>query len=114
MADLLGAVKSGDVRVLGVMDDEESPFLPGVKTFEAQGYKLYNASSRGLRSPAGTPKEVVDTLSGAIKKVMATEEHKKRMADMGLTLRYMDPVQYGAYWSEYEKTLIELLPLTKE
>lgn len=36
------------------------------------------------------------------------------MADMGLTIRYMDPAQYSKYWNEYEATLKELLPLTKE
>lgn len=46
--------------------------------------------------------------------LMATEDHKKRMADMGLTIRYMDPAQYSKYWNEYEATLKELLPLTKE
>jgi tripartite-type tricarboxylate transporter receptor subunit TctC len=114
VGDLLAQFKSGEVRILGIMDDEASPFYPGVKTFEQQGYKLYNSSSRGFAAPAGTPKPVVDALSGAMKRVTDSEDHKKRMADMGLTLRYMDPVRYGAYWSEYEKTLIELLPLTKE
>ena len=114
VGDLLSQVKSGEVRILGIMDDEASPFYPGVKTFEEQGYKLYGSSSRGFAAPAGTPKEVVDILSGAIKKVVATEDHKKRMADMGLTLRYMDPAQYSKYWNEYEVMLKELLPLTKE
>ncbi len=112
-ADVLGHVKSGDVRVLGVMDDEESPFLPGVKTFEAQGYKVYSASSRGYLMPAGTPKEILNTLSGAMKKVMATEEHKKKMAEMGLTLRYMDPVQLGKFWDDTEKMVKELEPMLK-
>ena len=57
---------------------------------------------------------MIDILSGAIKKVVSTEDHKKRMADMGLTIRYMDPVQYNKYWTEYEAMLKELLPLTKE
>lgn len=114
VGDLLAQFKSGEVRILGIMDDEPSPFYPGVKTFEMQGYKLYNSSSRGFAAPAGTPKAVIDVLSGAMKRVTASEDHKKRMADMGLTLRYMDPAQYNAYWSEYEKTLIELLPLTKQ
>ena len=56
----------------------------------------------------------VEGMSGAIKKAVATEEHKKRMADMGLTIRYMDPSQYAKYWGEYETMLKELLPLTKE
>jgi len=114
VGDLLSQFKSGEVRILGIMDDEASPFYPGVKTFEEQGYKLYSSSSRGFAAPAGTPEEVVDILSGAIKKVVATEDHKKRMADMGLTIRYMDPAQYSKYWNEYEATLKELLPLTKE
>jgi tripartite-type tricarboxylate transporter receptor subunit TctC len=114
VGDLLPQFKSGEVRILGIMDDEASPFYPGVKTFEEQGYKLYNSSSRGFAAPAGTPKEVVDILSEAIKKAVATEEHKKRMADMGLTIRYMAPSQYAKYWSEYEALLKELLPLTKE
>ena len=29
--------QSGEVRILGIMDDEHSPFYPGVKTFEEQG-----------------------------------------------------------------------------
>jgi len=114
VGDLLAQFKSGEVRILGIMDNEPSPFYPGVKTFEEQGYKLYNSSSRGFAAPAGTPKEVVNILSGAIKKVVATEDHKKRMADMGLTIRYMDPGQYNKYWDEYETMLKELLPLTKE
>lgn len=114
VGDLLSQFKSGEVRILGIMDDEPSPFYPGVKTFEQQGYKLYNAASRGFAAPEGTPKDVVDTLSRAIGKVVATEEHKKRMADMGLTLRYLDAAQYAKYWSEYEAIYRDLLPLTKE
>jgi tripartite-type tricarboxylate transporter receptor subunit TctC len=114
VGDLLSQFKSGEVRILGIMDDEMSPFYPGVKTFEEQGYKLYSSSSRGFAAPAGTPKEAVGILSGAIRKVVATEDHKKRMADMGLTIRYLDPAQYAKYWNEYEATLKELLPLTKE
>ena len=36
------------------------------------------------------------------------------MADMGLTLRYLDPAGYNKYWDEYEVLLKELLQLTKE
>lgn len=114
VGDLLAQFKSGEVRILGIMDDKPSPFYPGVKTFEEQGYKLYNSSSRGFAVPAGTPKEIINILSEAIKRVVATEEHKKRMAEMGLTLRYMGPAEYAKYWDEYEAMLKELLPLTKE
>jgi tripartite-type tricarboxylate transporter receptor subunit TctC len=114
VGDLLSQYKSGEVRILGVMDNERSPFYPDVKTFEEQGYKISSSASRGYALPAGTPPEVVNTLSNAMKKVVSTEEHRQRMKDMGLTLRYMDPAQYNKYWTEYEEMIRELLPLTKE
>ncbi len=114
VGDLLAQYKSGDVRILGIMDDERSSFYPDVKTFEEQGYKLYASANRGFSLPAGTPKEIVNILGDAIKKTVTSEEHKKQLADMGLTLRYMDAVQYAKFWDGYEKLLKELLPLTKE
>jgi len=114
VGDMLAQYKSGEVRILGIMDDVETPFYPGVKTFAAQGYKVISSSSRGFAAPAKTPKEIVDMLSGAIKKVVATEEHKKRMADMGLTLKYMDAAQYAKFWEEYEVTVKDLMALAKD
>ncbi len=114
VGDVLPQVKSGGMRVLAILDHEESPFYPGVKTAEAQGYKLYTASSRGYAVPAGTPKEVVNILSEAMKKVIESDEHKKKMADMGLTLRYMNPEQYAKYWDENEEMMRDLLPMTKQ
>jgi tripartite-type tricarboxylate transporter receptor subunit TctC len=112
-AEVLGHAKSGDVRVLGILDDEESPLLPGVKTFEAQGYQIYSSSSRGYLVPAGTPKKVVDILCGAMKKVMATEEHKKRIVAMGAAVRYMDSAQFSKFWEESEVLVKQLAPQWK-
>lgn len=114
VGDLLSQYKRGEVRILGVMDEHRSHFYPDVKTFEEQGYKLYGASSRGFAAPGGTPKEVVDRIAGAMKKVVESDEHQRKMAELGLTLAYLDPAQYEKYWSDYEVTLKELMPLTKE
>ena len=93
------------------MDYERSPFLPEVKTFKEQGYQIYFGSSRGFSAPAGTPKEIVDVLSKAMGNAMKTEDHKQKMRNLGLTLRYMDPSGYQNYWSEFEAKLRELMPL---
>ncbi len=106
--------RSDQMRVLGIMDSQRSPFFPDVKTFEEQGYKIYFGSSRGFAAPAGTPKEIVNILSKAIGNVTATEDHKKKMRDMGLTLRYADPAGYMKYWDEYEGKLKELMPLIQK
>jgi len=112
IGDTMTQFKMGAVRVLGIMDKEESKFLPGVKTMESLGVKLYSSSSRGLSAPAGTPKEIVEIFTAAIQKAMANDEHKRRMEDQGLTLRFMDPAQMTAYWAEMEaqaKPLVEMV-----
>ncbi len=111
VGDTAPQFKAGGVRVLGIMDKQESPFLPGAKTVESQGWKLYSSSSRGLIAPAGVPKETVKIFADAIKRAMEDEEHKKKMNEQGLTMRYMDPSQMEAYWIEMEE---QVKPLVSE
>ena len=103
-------VKSGAVRLLGLMDKSRSKFYPDLPTMEEQGYKVNYAASRGLSVPAGTPKEVVDILSSAIKRAMDNPEHIRMMEDSGLLVRYMTPEQFSAYWDDME---IQMQPLMK-
>lgn len=102
-------VKSGELRVIGVMDKERSPFVPDSPTMAEQGYKVEMVSSKGVNLPAGTPQEIVDVLSGAVKKAMDSDEHKKKMADMFLTQKYLDANQYTAAWDDIENSVKPLL-----
>ncbi len=114
VGDVLSQLKSGDIRVLGVMDKEASPFLPGVKTFESQGIPLLGGSWRGYLAPAGTPKDIADKLSAAMKTALETEDVKSAMAKLGLQIRYMDVAGYTAIWDEYGTVVKELIPLSKQ
>ncbi len=107
-------VKSGAMRVLGIMDKQETPLYPGVKTFEAQGYKIYSSSARGIVMPAGAPKEVIDILSGAIKKAIHDPEHQKKMADLAFPIRYMDPEEMAVFWDRMEADVKPLMALGRE
>jgi tripartite-type tricarboxylate transporter receptor subunit TctC len=112
VGDTYPQAKAGEVRALGVMDDEESKFLPGKTTF-SQGIKLESSSSRGLSAPAGTPKEIVDFLAAAIKKAIADPEHMKKMEEQGLTVRYMDPAKMEKYWADMEEQIKPLMGMAK-
>jgi tripartite-type tricarboxylate transporter receptor subunit TctC len=114
VGDVLSQLKSGDIRVLGVMDSEESPFLPGVKTFEAQDINLLGGSWRGYLAPAGTPMEIVEKISAAIKTALETEEVKSAMAKLGLHIRYMDVKGYTKVWDDYGTVVKDLIPLSKQ
>ncbi|HSB78620.1 MAG TPA: tripartite tricarboxylate transporter substrate binding protein [Candidatus Methylomirabilis sp.] len=113
IGDTFPQAKAGEVRVLCVMDDQESKFLPG-KTSFSQGIKLESSSSRGLSAPTGTPKDVVDFLAGAIKKAIDNPDHMKKMEEQGLTVRYMDPAGMQKYWSDMEEQIRPLMSIAKE
>jgi hypothetical protein len=42
------------------------------------------------------------------------EEHKKKMDEQGLTVRYMDPAQMEAYWTEMEGWVAPLVDEAKK
>lgn len=111
---VLPHVKSGAVRVLGYMDKDPYKFLPDAKTVESQGYKMYFATNRVFSVPVGTPKDVVDTLSNAIKKAMEAEDHKKRLDEAGMTARFMETVAVSTLWEDMEKEIAPLIPLAKQ
>lgn len=83
--------------------------MPGVKTLEAQGYKVNLVSTHGLVVPAGTPKEIVGILSAATKKALDTDEMNRKLAEIGVAPRYLDPAQLAALWAEDEVKLAKLI-----
>jgi tripartite-type tricarboxylate transporter receptor subunit TctC len=109
----LPQLKSGNVRMLGITDKEENKFFPGVKTFEAQGYKVQYGASRGIVVRSETPKEVVDILGAAVQKATDDPDLRKRMNEMALTVRYLDEKQAGAFWDELEAQTKPLLSLAR-
>lgn len=106
--------KQGKTRTLAVFDTEENKFLPGVKTAEAQGVKVYSSSSRGLSAPKGTPKEIVWYISYAMEQAMKNPELMKKMDDATLTQRYMNPDQFDKYWRDFEKNVVPLMDEAKK
>ena len=93
VGDLVPGVKSGDIRILAIFDKGESKFLPGVPTATPRDFSIEAGTARAFSVPAGTPKDVVGVLAASIQKAMQDPEHKKKMEEQGLDLRYMDATQ---------------------
>ena len=109
----LPQLKSGNVRMLGITDKEENKFFPGVKTFEAQGYKVQYGASRGIVVRADTPREVLNVLGDAVRAATDDADMRKRMNEMALTARYLEEKQAGVFWDELEAQTKPLLSLAK-
>ena len=114
VSDLQPLIDAGDVKAIGVMEAERSPFMPDVPTFAESGYDVEISSSRGFAFPAGTPDAVVDEVSDAIGEIMEDPAFEEKMTQVGLAPSYKDADDYAAYWDDTESLFAELLPLVQE
>ncbi len=78
-------VKSGRLRALAVTGKERSASLPDVPTFEQAGVKGYGSIEPwwGVFVPAKTPQPIVDKLEGYFNRIVASEEAKKFLSNLG-------------------------------
>lgn len=108
-AGALSQYKSGAIRVIGTSAKEQSQFFTDAKPYAAQGYNVVLPISRGFVMPAGAPKDIVDVLSGGLKKVLTSDEFKKKALEIGLEPNYLDPQQYASQWGDIETQVKPLM-----
>ena len=70
--------KSGKVRVLAVIGEEPSSFLPGVPSFKDVGIPLQIGNWSGLFAPTGTPRAIVTQVNAEVAKLMASAEFREK------------------------------------
>jgi len=89
--------KQGKVRVLGFTSMKRSEAMPELPTIADTGLPGYQSSSwYGVVAPAGTPRNVVMTLNGAIVKSLGTPEMKEYLLKQGLVAVGNTPEQFAA------------------
>ncbi len=80
----LPMVKSGRVRALAVTTARRSALLPEVPTVAQAGVQGFEAGNWfGIFAPAGTPREVVERVNGAINQVMTRSDMKDKLTGQG-------------------------------
>ena len=84
---MLGQVKAGRLRLLGVSSPEESPVAPGIppiaKTVKGFSSELWYA----ILAPAGTPPHVADTLAKVLNRALAAQEIRQKFLSFGVEAR---------------------------
>jgi tripartite-type tricarboxylate transporter receptor subunit TctC len=84
---VIGQIKDGKLRALGVTSLKRSPLLPEVPTLDEQGIKGYEVNTWfGFIAPAGTPDAIVDKLHQAFTRFFASQEAKDKLLPMGFEL----------------------------
>jgi tripartite-type tricarboxylate transporter receptor subunit TctC len=111
VSDVSDLVKQKKIKVLGVMSDKRSEFLPDAPTFKEQGVDVLAATARGYSAPAGLPQAVETKLEAALKKAIEDPSVTGKMKDLGLQTNYLSAADYKAFWGNQETTVKAVLPL---
>lgn len=112
--ELRQSFQAGSVRVLGIASKEPSSFFPGAPTMTSLGYPVVFSVDQGVGLPGGTPKEVVETLGTALKKILETDQTKTAMTNVGVSPLYRTPEIFGTTWDQMEPQVKELMALAKK
>ena len=92
----LGNIAAGKLRAIAVTSKKRFSLLPEVPTFDESGLPGFEAVLHyGLLAPAGTPKEIVDKLSAELRKLVDTDDVKKRIHFEGGDPLTSTPAEYA-------------------
>src|SRR3954464_442163 len=88
VASVVGHIKSGRLKALGVSTAKRAGALPEVPTLEeAADLKGFDVAAWiGYAAPVGTPKDITARLSAEMQKVMQSPDFRERMLGAGLDL----------------------------
>jgi tripartite-type tricarboxylate transporter receptor subunit TctC len=114
----LGNLQSGSLRAIAVASPKRTSLLPDVPTFGESGLPDFESVLHyGLLAPAGTPRPIIDKLNAALRKLVETDEVKKRIYLEGGDPLTSSPDEYAADIDKEEtkwSTLIRKLNLKVE
>jgi len=96
-------VRTGKVKMLGVLSAKRHPEFPNVPTFAEQGYDIKLIVWGGFMAPIGTPQEVIDTLAKAVDELNQEPDIIERQMKIGWAPYRATPAQLQAQMAEEVK-----------
>ena len=104
--------RSGQLRALATITSNRTPLLSELPTIKEQGVDFGNLSAwTGMFAPKGTPPEVVEQLSAALREILDEPAVRQRLAEVGFEAQWLSSKQFA----EFVAAEIELWAvLTKE
>jgi tripartite-type tricarboxylate transporter receptor subunit TctC len=110
--EFLSQVRAGQVRVLAVVDERGSKFLPDVKTMGGWGHRLPNQAFMGQYqtafAPAGTPMGIVEILVKSLKGSLNNAEMQKKLDGLFFEPVFMDATETAKFWEEMEGDITKI------
>jgi tripartite-type tricarboxylate transporter receptor subunit TctC len=98
VASVVGHIRSGRLKALGVTTAKRAGALPEIPTLaEAADLTDFDAAAWiGYAAPSGTPREIETRISAEMQKAMQQQDFRERMLSVGLDLA-TPPDDYAAF-----------------
>lgn len=113
-ASTVGHEKAGSVRVLAVFQKGRYDLFPNATPVGDAGYDATLGPTYYAIAPAGIPKEALDKLTAASRKVIASAEYRKFAADKGYSVENMTPEEIRAEFERDHAMFTELLKFLEQ
>ena len=89
--------QTGKVRAIAVSTPKRSPALPDVPTVAESGLPDYKYDAWfAVMAPAGTPKPILDKVSGDIAKILQIPDVAEKLTRQGVDIVYSTPEKFDA------------------
>lgn len=96
LAEIIPQYKSGKFKVMAVSSDKRVNQMPDVPTIAEQGYAGFSTYTwNAVAAPAGTPKEVINTLSKAIRSAPQDAAFLAKLSGIGVDALCNSPEEFA-------------------
>jgi tripartite-type tricarboxylate transporter receptor subunit TctC len=104
LSDSLQHIQSGKLRPLAVLRASRSPSLPDVPSIAEAGYPdVQGVTFNGVLAPKGTPPEILEKLSAAIRSALTRPDVVEKLAALGSEARGSTPAEFKRFLEEDAK-----------
>jgi tripartite-type tricarboxylate transporter receptor subunit TctC len=94
---LIGFIKGGKLKPLGIAAPARHPLLPDVRTLDEQGIHGVESNNwYALFAPAKTPPARIEQLNAAVRRVLTSDSYRKRLLESGAEPMPSSPAQLAA------------------
>lgn len=89
-SEFISQYKAGEVKVLGVITDKRSTFIPEAPTLIEQGIDFAWDDSRWIAAPKGLPRDVLERLRHVFKEAVEDQSFKQLSKKMNFEINFYD------------------------
>ena len=95
---VMANIRSGKLRALAVTSEKRTPFTPQLPTLAEEGIKGFAAANWwGILFPTGVQRPIIDKVANDLQKVLARQDVKEKMGELGIETVWSSPEQFGKF-----------------